>query len=137
MLYFTHFNHVKTYEIACAECHRKAPDGRFATLSHAMCNDCHKEWMDRKTVSEKTCGQCHKKRDLTELARKITPESVNPPAASFVHTPALSNRCVQCHGVVMGPKLTQAPEMRRSDVVRMRAESRTAGARTATPATRT
>lgn len=119
-LHFSHFTHVTKYEASCADCHGPAAAGRHVRPTHAACVDCHEDWMDKKSISEETCGQCHKKRDLKELGAMEPPEPVAAPAGVFVHTDALTNRCAECHVGVMGEKMTQVPRMTRGDVLRIR-----------------
>lgn len=122
-LYFSHYNHVEDYDLVCADCHGESAQGRFSSISHASCVDCHEDWMDPDKVTEKTCGECHKKRDLAELAKLEAPESVAPAAGAFVHTDALSNRCTECHGNLLGEKMTQVPALTQGERVRMRTEA--------------
>ncbi len=120
VLNFSHKNHVEEYEVACADCHGEVTGGAFASPGHAACFDCHEDWMDTDKVSEKTCGECHKERDLKELSALEAPESTAVEAGVFVHTAALSNRCADCHGGVLTEESFRVPEMKRGDRRRIR-----------------
>ena len=100
VLAFSHEQHVKQEEIACDDCH-KGKNGRFDTISHETCADCHEEWMDTKKVSAETCGKCHVRRDLQALAKQEPPASVPQAGGVFQHTASLTGRCASCHGELM------------------------------------
>lgn len=119
-LYFSHENHVNEYDASCADCHGEASEGQFSAPSHASCVDCHDDWIETSKITEKTCGQCHKERDLEVLADLEVPEPTAATGGLFVHTESLEGRCDECHGNLFGDKLYQVPELNRSERVRIR-----------------
>ncbi len=122
-LRFSHKNHVEEYDVACDDCHGKMKEGRFAKPGHSTCADCHDDWMNPKDVSEKTCGECHQSRNLSELEKLEPPEPVQSAGGSFVHTAALTNRCADCHNNLMGEDQFTTPELKRGEVARIRNEA--------------
>lgn len=123
-LAFSHSLHVQDNGMACADCHGKAKEGRFGAAGHDACKDCHGDWMDEKVVEEKTCGKCHKVKHLkNELAALYAaPDKIPLKAQSevFVHTDALSNRCMECHGSLMDKNLVLVPRMTRDEKIEIR-----------------
>jgi hypothetical protein len=109
--------------MACADCHGKLDDGRFSAPTHASCKDCHEEWVESKKVDAKTCGMCHKIKDLRELSLDKPVKMTSQANGLFVHTAALTNRCVDCHGPLMEKKLERVPEMTRAAKVGMREDA--------------
>jgi len=122
-LYFSHETHVNEYDASCSDCHGESTDGRFTKPSHASCVDCHDDWIETAKISEKTCGQCHKERNLEELAELEAPEPTLAVGGAFVHTEALTDRCNECHGTLFGDKLFKVPELRRGEILRIRDEA--------------
>ncbi|MEI8140664.1 MAG: cytochrome c3 family protein [bacterium] len=122
-LAFSHNLHVADNGMACADCHGKLADGRFAVPTHASCKDCHEEWVESKKIDAKTCGMCHKIKDLRELSLDKPAKMASQASGMFVHTAALTNRCVDCHGLLMEKKLERVPEMTRKAKVGMREEA--------------
>ena len=108
---FSHNLHVTENGIACSDCHGKMTDGRFSIPTHASCKDCHEDWIATQKIDAKTCGMCHKIKDLRELSLdkpgKLPPET----SRIFVHTAALTNRCADCHGMLLEKKIVRVPEM--------------------------
>ena len=119
-LYFSHENHVNEYDAACSDCHGESEGGRFARPGHDSCVDCHEDWIDTEKITEKTCGQCHKARDLEELAGGEPPDARILPGGEFIHTEALAERCTECHGDLFGEKLYDVPSLDRAARVRIR-----------------
>ena len=126
-LYFSHYTHMVDYETACSDCHGDAESGSFAKPSHASCVDCHEDWIETKKIAPGTCGECHKERNLEELAALEAPEPSVPVAGAFVHTPALTNRCDACHGNLIDEDLKNVPEIKFADRRRMRTEAHSWG----------
>lgn len=120
-LAFSHSLHVAENGMACADCHGKLVDGRFSAPTHASCKECHGDWVESTTVDAKTCGMCHKIRDLRSLSLEKPPLKAETPAsAAFVHSAALSNRCADCHEPVLDKKADRVPGMTRTMKLAMR-----------------
>jgi len=123
-LAFSHNLHVADNGMACADCHGKLKEGRFALAGHDACKDCHGDWMDEKKVDESTCGKCHKVKHMKSAlnALKAAPEQVpvSSETAVFVHTDMLSNRCAECHGTMMDKKLVLVPRINRETKLEIR-----------------
>ncbi len=122
-LAFGHNLHVKENGMACKDCHGQAVQGRFTVPGHKACTDCHGDWIDTKVIGPKTCGMCHKVKDLQALKVKAPAKAVSVVPSVFVHTVALSNRCNDCHGQLMDKKLKNVPEMTHSVKVRIREQA--------------
>ncbi len=120
-LTFSHNLHVSENGMSCANCHGKMTAGRFSIPTHAACKECHGDWIETKAMNAETCGKCHASKDLKTLPPSETPPA---PAANtsklFVHTSALTNRCMDCHGAFMDKKLNRVPILAHKDKVRIR-----------------
>ena len=119
-LAFSHNLHVTENGIACADCHGKMKDGRFSAPTHASCKECHADWIETKTMDAKTCGMCHKIKDLRVLSFENPGKVLTETPRLFVHTPSLTNRCVDCHGTLLDKKVKRIPEMTRQVKVGIR-----------------
>ncbi|MBA4386613.1 MAG: hypothetical protein C0404_01450 [Verrucomicrobia bacterium] len=127
VLAFSHSVHVKDNSMACKDCHGKIKEGRFTRPGHTECKDCHEEWTEAKAVSEKTCGVCHKVKNLELLSKATYKPAAAVVAGSFVHTAALTNRCEECHGNLLDKKLKSVPEMAPADKILIRDKSHRSG----------
>ncbi len=123
-LAFSHNLHVTENGIACADCHGKPTGGHFSAAGHDACKECHGDWIETKEIGEKTCGKCHKAKDPKYLPKaeysKPASNAVAMAGGLFRHTEALTNRCADCHGLLMDKKLTLVPEFTRKEKVRIR-----------------
>ena len=123
-LVFNHSLHVQDNGMACADCHGKSKEGRFAVAGHDACRDCHGDWLDEKKIEEATCGKCHKVKNLKSELAALTAAYEKVPGAPearlFAHTDALSNRCAECHGNLMDKKLVTVPPMNRAAKLEIR-----------------
>lgn len=128
-LAFNHNQHVVDNDIACATCHGKATDGRYAAAGHEACKDCHEDWMDEKKIGEKTCGVCHKVKEPTALAmpssEKAKPATPPTRRSPFVHTDALSNRCTVCHSPILDKSAQTVPSIGPSERITIRDRAHT------------
>lgn len=119
-LAFSHHLHVTENGIACADCHGKNAGGRFAAAGHKACAECHGDWTDAKAPGPKTCGMCHKVKDLKRLPPAAPTNAVSAARGVFLHTPALTNRCQDCHAALFDKKQKLVPELTRKETVRIR-----------------
>ncbi len=121
---FSHNLHAKN-GIACADCHGRGTNGRFARPTHMSCTECHGDWIDTKTVNETTCGKCHmqKEKDLAKLATVAQTNATVVARNIFVHTAALSNRCADCHGAILDPKAKIVQPMTTSARIEIRTQA--------------
>lgn len=135
-LLFSHNLHVQENGMSCTDCHGKVKDGRFAAAGHEACKECHEEWMDQKAIGEKTCGKCHKVKNLKyELAAMTAAPDKMPVSREtevFVHTAALTNLCRECHGTLLNKSLTSVPAMSRDMKIQMRDSAHRSGKSCAT-----
>jgi hypothetical protein len=125
-LKFSHFQHVTDTEMACADCHGKLGEKGFKEIDHDACVDCHEDEVDAEAITKKTCGYCHKVKNLDDLGNDKAPT----PSASrgvFVHTDTLSNLCVVCHGMLVNKGKNRVPRLSRSMFVKMRTRSHALG----------
>jgi len=122
-LAFNHQVHVVEYELACQDCHGKMSDGLFARAGHDACMECHDDWIDTKKVTGKTCGMCHKVNDLQAYSQKPTTNIVTEVSGVFIHTSTLSNRCADCHGMVLDKKLKIHSDLTGKDKILIRDEA--------------
>jgi len=113
-LAFSHSQHVTENGMACVDCHEKPVDGRFARPAHSACKECHGDWVESKKIDAKTCGMCHKIKDLRELSLEKPLTLAIQTNHVFSHTAALTNRCADCHGTLFDPKVTRVPAMTRT-----------------------
>ncbi len=96
-------------------------EGRFSRPTHRVCKECHEEWIETQKIGPETCGKCHAANDVKALPPAA--ESAPPADTSrkvFVHTGALTNRCLDCHGSFMDKKLGYVPDMTRAEKVKIR-----------------
>ncbi|MEW6220054.1 MAG: hypothetical protein AB1634_11045 [Thermodesulfobacteriota bacterium] len=123
-LRFSHFHHLEEQGLACADCHGPGQAGRFARAGHQACRECHSDWIDAEPSLD-ACGHCHLVAKAEDLA---APRSV-PPAGSgvFLHTPALTAWCGECHGALLDRRVETLPPMTRNDVLAIRERSHAAG----------
>lgn len=125
-LAFSHNLHVTENGMACKDCHGKMTDGRFATAGHKSCTECHGDWIDTKEIGLKTCGMCHKAKDLTKFPQAAATNAVPANAAAaktrgvFMHTDSLTNRCADCHGNLFDKKQKLVSDLTRKDKIRIR-----------------
>ena len=123
-LAFSHNLHVTENGMACTDCHGKMTAGQFAAAGHAACKECHGDWIDTKEIGAKTCGVCHKVKDLKALPKaevaKAATNTVAEAGSVFRHSDALTNRCAECHGALLDKKLSQVPELTRAEKIRIR-----------------
>jgi hypothetical protein len=119
-LAYSHSLHVKDNGMACKDCHGPATQGRFAIPGHKACTDCHGDWIETKVIGPKTCGMCHKVKDLQALTNAVPAKLVGEPGGVFVHTAALTNRCNDCHGLLLDAKLKSVPDMTHRAKVKIR-----------------
>ena len=124
-LRFSHHLHVTELEMDCDECHGEAGETPFRVISHDTCTDCHDE-PEAEEISEETCGLCHEKKQLG-LLKDWEKTAVTPKQRAFVHTEALAERCMECHGTLMDEAFKSVPLLQRDDVVRMRDEAHRSG----------
>jgi hypothetical protein len=129
-LAFSHYTHVTDNEMDCADCHGELKDGPFKKPDHAVCAECHDDWIETKEITADTCGNCHQGVPLDALQRerekekKETKKGVETePAGNFVHTESLAKRCAECHGNLMDEKLKQVPAWTRKESLRIREQS--------------
>lgn len=126
-LAFSHHLHVTENEIGCADCHGKMTDGHFANAGHKACTDCHEEWIKTKDISAKTCGMCHKVKDLQDFSKTADTHAVTQAVAQargvFVHTAALSKRCAECHGSLLDKKQKLVLSLTGKEKIRIREEA--------------
>lgn len=122
-LAFSHNLHATENGMACSDCHGKMAEGRFATPGHAACTDCHADWITTTTIDTKTCGMCHKVKNLSKLSPEKPAQAAGKSGTVFFHSPALTNRCADCHGALMDKKLDHVPELTHKDKVRIREQA--------------
>ena len=125
-LAFSHNLHVKENGMACADCHGSGAEGRYILPTHKSCSDCHSDWIDTKTINEKTCGKCHKQKDPKDLAYPVATAQTNSASMArgiFVHTAVLSNRCADCHGAILDPKVKVVAPLTPGDRIKIRTQA--------------
>jgi hypothetical protein len=119
-LAFSHNLHVKENGMACKDCHGQVTQGRLVTPGHKACIECHGDWIETKTIGQKTCGMCHKVQDLQVLSSKTPVQPVSKAGGVFVHTEVLTNRCNDCHGQLLEAKTKGVPKQTHSAKVQLR-----------------
>jgi hypothetical protein len=123
-LAFSHHLHVTENGMACADCHGKKTGGHFAAAGHKACTECHGDWITTKEISAKTCGMCHKAKDIKKFSQQAAPTNVVAKASGvFLHTAALTNKCSDCHGNLFDKKQKLVQELTHKEVIRIRDQS--------------
>jgi hypothetical protein len=126
-LKFSHYVHVTDNGMDCDECHGEAGEASFNALSHDTCIDCHDE-PEAEEINTETCGYCHQEKQVPLLMLESMEEA--PAEVSrqiFVHTDALSDRCLDCHGDLMDESYSSVPELSRGEVLQIREEAHNSG----------
>lgn len=117
VLLVDHAVHVVENEMECADCHASNKAGGFVRPGHRVCNECHDDIIETKKIEKKTCGVCHREKNLAEI-----PERPAPPdkSRSFVHGAGLGLKCDDCHTSVKTEKTAWVPPMSRRQIIRIR-----------------
>lgn len=136
-LRFSHHLHVTEMEMACSDCHGEPGQPGFSAITHETCLACHEE-PEAEEIGADTCGICHAEKEVADFAMVAAEESTNAvpaePAAAvepggsiFVHTEALTGKCADCHGYLMGEELETTPMLKRDDIVSIRNQAHLSG----------
>jgi hypothetical protein len=124
-LKFSHTLHVKENGMSCSDCHGDVKDGRLAWPGHKVCADCHGDMIETNEISAKTCGVCHKEKNLNDIAKR--PEYAAAAPGVFTHTAALKTECASCHAYMLAPDQDYVPKTSRSDIIMIRQKSHESG----------
>ncbi|MEI7900633.1 MAG: cytochrome c3 family protein [bacterium] len=119
-LAFSHQLHVTENEMACKDCHGKMTDGHFSAAGHKACKECHGDWMDTQEINAKTCGMCHKVKDIGKISQAEPTNAVAKVSGVFLHTAALTNRCADCHGALFDKKQKLVLKLTPKEKIRIR-----------------
>ena len=125
VLAFSHHLHAVENEMACADCHGEMKDGGWERAGHEQCTDCHDDVIETEKISEKTCGFCHKQRNLNRITKRSDAERRT--SGTFVHTEALKPRCRECHGNILKKGLDHVPMLSKRTLIRVMREDCVAG----------
>lgn len=96
-----HGQDIESEPAACGDCHGETPDGDAPSLvnaAHARCGSCHQDMFD---VGLKSCGVCHRKKDMSAYQGDYTAcnqcHDVNHKDLVLTRTSAYHDQCMSCH----------------------------------------